>query len=223
MPPHATTPRATPRLARSLPIRLAIGTLLFASPQASSQSQQQNLNQPALREIDQSVEGRNDLATSTRKPFSDLRLPLNFDRLYEVDSAAIRSRAGIQGRAFARASGGLIAVFPRTDNRRLAPGVEFVGVPPGTVYLFSDTARLTGMTTDRSCTSSPNPLVQRIEQQPLRANPFARPPSPAKQVSHADAMAQTKDEVVPSGPTIWTNEAWRARRVGALLDRALAK
>ena len=194
----------------------------FATPHATSQQQNQNLNQPALREVDQQVQGRNDLAASTRKPFSDLRLPLNFDRLYEVDSSAIRSRAGIQGRAFARASGGLVAVFPRTDNRRLAPGVEVVSVPPGTVYLFADTATWTGMTTDRSRTSSPNSLVQRIEQQPLPANPFANPPVPAKQVSEADALAQTKDDIVPSGPTIWTNEQWRAGRVGALLDRALA-
>lgn len=197
-------------------------SLLLAAPHASSQNQQQNINRPALREIDQSVEGRNDLAVSTRKPFSDLRLPMNFDRLYEVESSAIRSRAGIQGRAFARASGGLIAVFPRTDNRRLAPGVEIVSVPPGTVYLFADAARLTGMTADRSRTSSPNSLVQRIEQQPLPANPFANPPARVKQASERDTLAQTKDEILPSGPTIWTSEAWRAGRVGALLDRALA-
>jgi len=190
----------------------------FATSPATSQLK--NQNQPALREVDQQVQGRNDLAASTRKPFSDLRVPLNFDRLYEVDSSAIRSRAGIQGRAFARVSGGLVAVFPRTDNRRLAPGVEVVSVPPGTVYLFADTATWTGMTTDRSRTSSPNSLVQRIEQPPLPANPFANPP--LKQASEVDSLAQTKDDIVPSGPTIWTNEQWRAGRVGALLDRALA-
>jgi hypothetical protein len=221
LPAEPTMGRCAPQPLRTCSLAASALVALVALPRPAASQAPRNLNQPALREIDQQVQGRNDLAASTRKPFSDLRLPLNFDRLYEVDSSAIRSRAGIQGRAFARASGGLVAVFPRTDDRRLAPGVNLVGVPPGTVYLFADTATWTGMTTDRSRTSSPNSLVQRIEQPPLPGNPFANPPPPVKRASESDALALTKNDIVPSGPTIWTNEQWRAGRVGALLDRAL--
>jgi hypothetical protein len=208
------------QLLRSAALGASFLCAIAALPRPASSQSLKNLNQPALREVDQSVQGRNDLAASTRKPFSDLRLPLNFDRLYEVDSQAIRSRAGISGRAFARASGGLVAVFPRTNDRRLAPGVNLVGVPPGTVYLFADTASWTGMTADRTRTSSPNSLVQRIEQAPLPANPFPST-NPAGLRPTAPQLAQSKADIVPAGPTIWTSETWRAGRVGALLDRAL--
>jgi len=210
---------------RIIPASLVAG---MAALMALAQQQQQ---QPLLRPIDQRLEGANQLATSLRTPFTDLRLPLNFDRLYEVESSALHTAAGVprNSRLYARASAGLIAVFPRTENRQLARGVEQVGIPPGTIYLFADSAKLTGMNTPRIRGKGSQPsLLQRIEQPPIpqpALQPDTRPTSSIPVINPQGVLESSRDATTPSdepvvGPTIWKDETLRQTRISALIDRA---
>ncbi|MBY0311055.1 MAG: hypothetical protein K2W85_03200 [Phycisphaerales bacterium] len=86
--------------------------------------------------IDAGRADRGPLATSARRVPIDLRVPLSFDRVYRVPG----STTGVQvpGAAageelYARISGGLTAVFPRSDYVSTKRGPAAL-IPPGTIF-----------------------------------------------------------------------------------------
>lgn len=86
--------------------------------------------------IDAGRADRGPLATSARRVPIDLRVPLSFDRVYRVPG----STTGVQvpGAAageelYARISGGLTAVFPRSEYVATKRGTAAI-IPPGTIF-----------------------------------------------------------------------------------------
>ncbi len=119
---------------------------------------------PLFTPVDQGVADRTQLSTSFRAPFKDLRLPTNFDREYRVDQSyrphGLRSPTGF----YARASAGIVAMYPQPLYKGVGRGVEQIAIPAGTVYLFADSAKLTGHRTSRYETQPQQPsLLQRLD------------------------------------------------------------
>ncbi len=86
--------------------------------------------------VDAGRADRSPLATSARRMPVDLRIPLSFDRVYRVPGAqtGVRVPGAASGEdLFARISGGLIAVFPRSEYVSTRRGPAAV-VPPGTIF-----------------------------------------------------------------------------------------
>lgn len=199
---------------------------------------------PVFTPIDQGIDARTRLSSSLRVPFKDLRLPTNFDREYRVDPSyrphGLRSRTGF----FARASAGIVAVYPQPLYRGVAPGVEQIAIPPGTVYLFADSAKLTGHRATRFETEPTQPsLLQRLDaSDPARSQstamsvlnePLARQASvvsrmtaqtiPQRDSSAAELSEPDSNPILPKtidGPSIWTDESLRQSRVASLLAAA---
>ena len=84
------------------------------------------------------------LATSSKRMPVDLRMPLNFDQIYRIEGDL--SRLGLTGRntswlarantpMFARASGGLIAIFPQSEYVQTKRGMRPV-VPANTTFFI---------------------------------------------------------------------------------------
>lgn len=156
------------------------GALSVALHAAQDGASWQRIRQPkpVFSPVDQGVADRTQLSASQRVPFRDLRLPTNFDREYRVDSAyrpygGLRSHTGF----YARASGGIVALYPQPLYKGVARGVEQIGIPAGTVYLFADSAKLTGHSVVKYQTQpQQSSLLQRLDA--------ANPPT-----SHASAVA----------------------------------
>ena len=89
-----------------------------------------NLLTPAqpLTPVDQRFQDLNPLATSLRSLPTDLRQPSNFDRVYRV-----RTPGGAQDEQFARVSGALTALFPRSEYTQTKRGAR-ADVPAGTIF-----------------------------------------------------------------------------------------
>lgn len=163
-------------------------------------------SQPEFQAVDQGVGDRTELSSSYRDMGVDLRSPMNFDRVYKVDarSRLLRGMQGFEKGAYARAHGGLVAVFPKGAYLEVAPGVDMAQVPPGTVYTFADSSRMShvGEAKDaRATRPGAVPLVVRIDAKPIT--------KPADIPAHESA-----------GFSIWSDETYRQRRVGQLLDWA---
>ena len=183
---------------------------------------------PEFERVDQGVADANALSASYRDIGVDLRAPMHFDTVYRVDARSRllrgvqRGTTGVRVGAYARAHGALVAVFPRSAYRDVAPGVTMAQVPAGTVYTLADASEMSHIDTGGlPAPSRPSsrllsvPLVTRIQPgQP----PAQRPTHSAEKESHAASPVQTA-----SGPaSIWTDEDYRRQRVTSLLDRALS-
>ncbi|MBL8964799.1 MAG: hypothetical protein KF787_12925 [Phycisphaeraceae bacterium] len=85
---------------------------------------------PRLTPVEQGRGDTGPLATSNRVTPLDLRLPIGFDRVYRIEGSGRRGRSGD---LFARQSGGLTAVFPRSQYIQLGSGL-FPEIPAGTTF-----------------------------------------------------------------------------------------
>ncbi|MBX3357062.1 MAG: hypothetical protein KF745_01410 [Phycisphaeraceae bacterium] len=83
-------------------------------------------NNPQIQRVEQGVADVGPLSLSTRSLGVDLRRPFGFDSVYAVNGDR-------NGGSFARISGGLFAVFPRSVYRPTKDGI-MTEVPPGTVF-----------------------------------------------------------------------------------------
>jgi hypothetical protein len=79
---------------------------------------------PPLERVDETVEDRDDLATSLRRLETGMHQPAGFEGVYRIQ--------GLEGR-FVRVQGGVYAVFPRSQYRPTRAGL-LPTVPPDTVF-----------------------------------------------------------------------------------------
>lgn len=166
---------------------------------------------PEFRAVDQGVGDRTGLSASYRDMGVDLRAPMNFDKVYRVDarSRLLQGMKGFEGGAYARAHGGLVAVFPAGSYREVAPGVDMAQVPAGTVYKLAESSRMSRVGEERARSAGDlslhsEPLVRRID---------------VARVSNVPVDVPTGATDI-AGSSIWTDEAFRQRRVVQLLEWA---
>lgn len=177
-----------------------------------------------LRPVDQGVADQGPLSTSQRVSPSDLRVPGGFDRVYSLGGTK-------SGGMFARISGGITAVFPRSHYTPTPDGYA-AETPAGTVYYIG---RLPPALTDpgedprasRGHEPRPPGFADRSAHRPIsdRASTAAPPPRPtARPVAGGRTFIRAGTAPVPPElqpePTIFTDESYRGRRVGELLDAA---
>jgi hypothetical protein len=85
---------------------------------------------PRMKRVDPGRQDTGPLAASSRVLPMDLRLPTDFEQVYQL-----QARTGERSRAelFARRSGGVTAVFPRSQYMQAGGGI-LAEVPAGTTY-----------------------------------------------------------------------------------------
>jgi hypothetical protein len=103
---------------------------------APSAIAQRAANEPTLTPVEQGVADRGPLAVSRRVAPADLRVPQDFERVYRIDSP---SRRKAMGDLFARRSGAITAVFPRSQYVETRFG-SLAEVPAGTTYYIGTDA-----------------------------------------------------------------------------------
>jgi hypothetical protein len=162
--------------------------------------------QPALLQpVDQGYADNNALQSSLRDTAVDMRSPSNWDRVYRVN-ANLELFPGHRknGPLLARASGGIVAVFPQSTYVPVAPGVALASIPPGTVYTFADANALTRP----RFVQSRSPHSPQSLSQPDRDMMVTH-------VTRANPRAPQEDN-----RTIWSSDNFRQLRVAQLLELA---
>src|SRR5437868_2854803 len=121
LPMTRDIPSATSHQRRSSPASAALCLAVLAG--ASSLVWAQNGAQPdnRLRQVQAGTSDANPLAASSRALPADLRLPIGFDKVYKLESAS-RGRS-LGGDLYARRSGGITAVFPRSQYEETSQGL----------------------------------------------------------------------------------------------------
>jgi hypothetical protein len=106
---------------------VAAMSLAVVSPSAMAQS---SAVDPRMTRVDPGRQDTGPLATSSRVLPMDLRMPTDFEQVYQL-----QARTGERSRAelFARRSGGITAVFPRSQYMQAGGGI-LAEVPAGTTY-----------------------------------------------------------------------------------------
>lgn len=197
----------------------AQGARPVTAPSASAQPASANTPAPGdisglrLVPVDPGTEDVSNLWTGGRQLPVDMRTPLNFDRVYRVEGDL--SKLGVLGvtpqrgeSMYARASGGLLAIFPRSEYVRTRTGVTPV-VPASTTFVLGSLAS-PSQTTARNGESTGSTAASVAQRVNLRADAVA-PSTEPTQPAAARAPA-----------TIWTSEVARRSRLAALLDEAKA-
>lgn len=163
--------------------------------------------------IDPGTEDVSRLWEGGRQMPVELRKPLNFEQVYRVEGDL--SRLGVLGVSpatgqamYARASGGLVAIFPQSEYVATKQG-RFPVVPANTTFLLgsiqTSPSSLSGVRTPEmgqmSLTAAS--MAQRVDQRAFsRRIPDSAPPPRHERIS------------------IWNSEATRRLRLAALLDEA---
>lgn len=193
--------------------RGAVGVVGVAALAGLGPQQGEPKPPPEFQPMDQGVGDRTDLSASYRDTGVELRVPMEFDRVYKVDarSRLLRGLRGFEGGGYARAHGGLVAVFPKSAYRPVAPGVDMAQVPAGTVYTLAESARMNAMHDEKALPTRPStrivnkPILTRIE---TRGD--ATPQDFPTQARHVSG----------EGASIFGDEDYRQRRVRELLEWA---
>lgn len=179
-----------------------------------------------LRQVEQGVADRGPLSSSQRVLPIDLGVPSGFDRVYRLGGPR-------SGGMFARISGGITAVFPRSQYTPTPDGYA-AETPAGTVYYIG---RLPSSLVDQA--EDPRHSRDPETRPPGFADRSARRPNPDRASTaspssrpitrpSADGKAALRARVTPvppeprPEPTIFTDEFYRGRRVAELLDAARA-
>jgi len=163
--------------------------------------------QTELREIDPASARAGGLSGSLRSVQPDFRAPSAFDRVYRLMSG------GKNTSTLARSQGGLVATFP--ESQYTGSGA----IPAGTIFHIG---------TPRPAFGSTPAGVMRPRAQPARPDPTAvsarahQNTSAREQLRVPPSAPVTARVEAPAKPSVFTDEAYRARTVAALLDRALA-
>lgn len=161
--------------------------------------------------IDPGTEDVSILREGGRQMPVDLRKPLNFEQVYRVEGDL--SRLGVLGISpapgqsmYARASGGLIAVFPQSEYVRTRQGA-FPIVPANTTFLLGSAQTLTQLPKDSALAGGVTAAsaAQRVD---LRARVTTEPVPMASRPPRREAGS------------IWESEVTRRSRLEQLLDQA---
>lgn len=209
------------RTGHSSPVRIAplllvvFGGAWAGAQQGTLRDRQAFREQPAfspqgfslveLRPVQQGAADINPVSTGLRWQPVDLRQPANFDRVYRlsdvVDAAAAPPGVFPEQGGFVRFDAGVSAVYPWSSYASTRRGT-LAEIPPGTVFHLG-----------------------------LRPDPEGEFPrstiAPGNYVSlsadlSADAARRKTEEArtASSPSSLWTDDAYRCRRVGALIDAA---
>jgi hypothetical protein len=174
--------------------------VLAASASRGQATFWQNPVLPGLRRIDEGGADRGPLSDSQRVAPVDLRVPTGFQGVYQFDRP---TPFGKPEAMFARTSGGLTAVFPRSVYVESRGGLV-PEIPAGTVFMIGKP-------------------VTAASQAP------ARPPLAVDlSVSGQGEPVRLRPAVVRDAPrteplTIWTSERLRQQRLGRLLESVAGK
>lgn len=171
--------------------------------------------EPPLEPVQQGTVDANPLAAPASVQPLDLRLPSGFDRVFHV----VEPWRSSLNQRYARSSGALTAVFPRSQYTPTRDGVV-PEIPAGTVFYI-------GGLPDNPLTSPP-PAIRRgptYVDRSVRAVPSnAGPADDPRDLLARSADRASRREVVerPAPASIMTDEGYRQARIGELIDHAAA-
>lgn len=199
-------------------------TMLLLLVAGTAHAQVLNMRGLELRPVEPGVADVDPLAQSFRLLRNDARLSTNFERVYEITSRSPGSNlAGVHDpRYFVRFAGGVAAVFPRSEYIATRRG-PVAAVPAGTVFsiggpierligggMGEQIARVNPNYVDLSARMPATYSAAPASQPTLQAKPLAR---------RVDAEEQRAPVNEPR--SLWTDEAYRQRRIEALVEQAL--
>lgn len=171
------------------------------------------LREPPLEPVQQGTVDANPLAAPASVQPLDLRLPLGFDRVYRV----VEPGRSMLNQRYARSSGAITAVFPRSQYTPTRDGVV-PEIPAGTIFYIG------GLPDDFF--SSPPPAIRRgptYIDRAVRAVPSNAEPAnvPREGVSRS-ADRTTRRELIerPAPLSIMTDEGYRQAKIGELIEQA---
>ena len=182
------------------------------------------MQQPPGEPIDPGIEDRGPLSESLRIIQPGLEQPHQFEKIYRI--------IGPEGEMLMRGSGGLYAVFPRSEYVLTRKG-PLAKVPPGTVFYIGalpsqyQPKRPLGplpenlLTARRLDGRDGVPIDTQIDME-TPGLPHERRPLGRRSVRAILPPAPGADDSPATTGTIATDEAYRARRVRELLAMAAA-
>lgn len=161
--------------------------------------------EPGLADVGAEVLGRRNLRT-------ELRRPSGFDTVYRFNRTDAMGR---RDDVFVRIGGGVTAVFPRSTYVPTGRGLR-ADIPPGTVFHLGRLPDAVGGPRSRPGPPSPNQLSFAA---PSGLIDFAAP------VTSKDDQDLSPPQPAAAGERIWApsifeDEDFRRRRIGALLGKA---
>jgi hypothetical protein len=211
---------------------LGVCGLALLSPWPAGAQSQLAGAQPVLTPVE-AGEDSNPLRVGLRRQRVDLRGPSGFDRLYRVSPGAVIGGVTIKEGGYARISGSTVVVYPRGSYSQVAPGVARADVPAGTMYLqASNVSELIGSPQTRASTSQ-----QRAQSQSEAARNTLAPANTTSTLPRAlnarlsegatpslprdaDAPTTIVSSAMNDMPSLWDDESYRQRRIGAMIQAA---
>lgn len=174
------------------PLLTCLAFLLAATPALAQRAPS------GWEQVDAGRADRGPLSTSARQVPIDLRLPLSFDRVYRVPGSTngVRVPGAPAGEeVYARISGGLTAVFPRSDYVATKKGTAVL-IPAGTIFYIGELPKpMPGSLNTQSSAAEPaRPVgptrtglmrasLTAVGQTDLRVDSRATPPSARSQIA----------------------------------------
>ena len=192
------------------------GTLLSAPPSNPVTSERLTPVEPALADI-------GPRGISQRIMALDRRKPTDFDRIFRVTSDSTDPNATAP--MFARKSGGLTAVFPRSQYRGSGGGSLTVELPADTRFIIGESSPLLHASHPKRAETpslrTVSRLVPALASSPVRS--VASTPVPHDPAPVLTPSPSTDETPSPSStPGMLTNDFYRIRRVTELLKTAVA-
>ncbi len=232
----AQTPRLCLRTSHGQPrhtIRasaaLALAASIALAQERLGQPRPFGQSNPPMRVMDAGVNDVSALAASTRLIPVDLRAPMDFDRVFQVTGPGGRLEtrpatldSPTSSGVFARVSGGLSYVFPRSTYIQTRLG-DLPTLPPGGHYQLG----LPGQESIGRPGGPVGPMSRAVSAQaamPVAATPVlttTRFMTGSLEPS-ASSESQTAPPERPPPKSLWLDEAYRRTRVSALLDQAFS-
>ncbi len=179
----------------------------------------------AVRPVEPGVGDINPIGISTRILPIDLRQPMDFERVYRVpgSSRGVGSMMQVGEERFARVSGGVTAVFARSDYVETKHGIR-PAIPDGTIFYIGQPPILTpaasGSSQSTLPTSSAGGLVStRYSAANVgnRVMPVDLRVQGVDDSSFRDVARSMKADEPEPAPNIFTNEQFRRARLRQLL------
>jgi|GEM_PF-1631253 len=188
---------------------VAVALLFFVLPSISNGQ----VDRRALQPVEQGVADTGPLSANRRVVPLDLRVPSGFDRVYKFGQGSSSK--------FARRSGGITAVFPRSTYIGSTSGLVAL-IPPGTVFYV-------GKLPDSLFGGGVAGLGSRPILKPLMLVDTSAIDSARAPANRPADSRQGNRAVVPPGQvresttafSVFDDERFRTRRIEELLDRAL--
>jgi hypothetical protein len=193
--PHRTMPAASARRLATL--------FAFAAAAIGGIAKAQVLY---LEPIDAGSEDVNSLRISLHEPRADLRVPVDFERVYRVRGDSKLLGSGTE-EMYARVSNGLVAMFPKSTY--VASSARYPTLPPGTIWLLGASTHVgAAPRSSEGAQSYVMPIDLRVKNE-VPTKRAELPPMPVK--------AEMNEAI----PCLFESEAVRRERVGLRLNEAM--